>query len=85
MERLDWAVEIRTEDKVIDNGKLTAETITITRIGGCVIGIMLMGIIVVCDIAFLKEKYKRYKKAEKKRIKREKQKLLKKLRFDDKI
>lgn len=70
MNRLPWAVEIYVDDIIINNSKLTAEQIIVTRISIVITGMIMLAFPIVGDVLYLKAKYKCYVKAEKKRTRK---------------
>ena len=70
MDKLPWVVEIHINDIVIDNNKMTCEEIDTTYVGIVIIGLIMLAFPVCGEVAYIKAKYKIYKKAEKKRIRK---------------
>ena len=67
MNRLPWIVEIYVDDVIVDNNELTNKEITATRVCIVIIGVIMLAFPIAAECAYLKSKYKQYKKAEKKR------------------
>ena len=72
MDKLPWVLEIYINDIVIDNHKMTCEEIDTTYVGIVIIGLIMLAFPICEEVAYIKAKYKIYKKAEKKRIKKAK-------------
>ena len=70
MDRLPWVTEIYVDDVVINNNELTNKQIVATRIAIVIIGIITLAFPISGDVAYIKSKYKQYKKAEKKRARK---------------
>ena len=70
MDKLPWIVEIHINDVVIDNNEMTCEQIDTTYVGIVIVGLIMLAFPICGEIAYIKTKYKIYKKAEKKRIKK---------------
>ncbi len=67
MDRLPWVVEIYVDDIVIDNNVLTVKQIIVSRIAIVILGAIMLAFPIAGEIAYIKSKYKLYKKAKKKR------------------
>ena len=65
-------LEIHINDVVIDNNEMTCEQIDTTYVGIVIVGLIMLAFPICGEIAYMKAKYKIYKKAEKKRIKKAK-------------
>ena len=72
MDKLTWIVEMHINDVVIDNNEMTCEQIDTTYVGIVIVGLIMLAFPICGEIAYMKAKYKIYKKAEKKRIKKAK-------------
>ena len=72
MDKLSWIVEIHINDVVINNNEMTCEQIDTTYVGIVIVGLIMLAFPICGEIAYMKAKYKIYKKAEKKRIKKAK-------------
>ena len=70
MDKLPWIVEIHINDVVIDNNEMTCEQMDTTYVGIVIVGLIMLAFPICGEIAYIKTKYKIYKKAEKKRIKK---------------
>ena len=70
MDKLPWIVEIHINDVVIDNNEMTCEQIDTTYVGIVIVGLIMLAFPICGEIAYIKTKYKIYKKAKKKRIKK---------------
>ena len=77
MDRLPWITEIYVDDISINNNELTNKQIVVSRIAIVIIGLIMLAFLICGDIAYIKSKYKQYKKAEKKRIRKSKRDLQK--------
>lgn len=73
MTHLPWAVEINAGDTKIDNYKLTAEEITLTRVVIVILTLVMLAFAAWGEMAYIYPKYRRYVKAEKKRARKLKQ------------
>ena len=72
MDKLPWIVEIYINDIVVDNNKMTCEEMYTTYVGIVIIGLIMLAFPICGEAAYIKVKYKIYRKAEKKRIKKAK-------------
>lgn len=70
MDKLPWVVEIYINDVAIDNNKMTCDEIDTTYVGIVIVGLIMLAFPICGEIAYIKAKYRIYKKAEKKRIKK---------------
>ena len=77
MNMLPWVIEIYLDGVVIDNNELTDKQITATRICVLILGAIMLAFPVAGEIAYIKNKYKLYKRAEKKRLRKERRELRK--------
>ena len=62
MDKLPWVVEIHINDIVIDNNKMTCEEIDTTYVSIVIIGLIMLAFPVCGEVAYIKAKYKIYKK-----------------------
>ena len=77
MNRLPWIVEIYVDDTVIDNNILTAKQIVVSRVTIIILGTIMLSFPIAGEVAYIKSKYRLYKKAGKKRARKARESLKK--------
>ncbi len=75
MEHLPWAVEITVGDTKLDNIKLTAQQMVVTRVAIVIVGAIMLALCVGGEAVYLKAKYQAYRKIKRKQERKAKRAL----------